>query len=178
VFAGEPINGNWTLEITDDVGGDGGTLYSYTVTFSEITQVGDLPVISCPADIVVDNAPGVCGAVVNFADATAVDTEDGVVATSQTGGPASGSVFAVGTTTVSFEATDSDNNTVSCDFTVTVNDTEAPMASCVDMTVEIDAGGTYVLNAADVAAASTDNCGIVDYYFAGSTFETLNGPFA
>ena len=36
VFAGEPINGDWVLNITDNVGGDFGQLNSYCITFAPI----------------------------------------------------------------------------------------------------------------------------------------------
>ena len=76
------------------------------------------PVISCPADIVLEpTCPS--GAIATFADATATDN-CGVQSVVRTGGQASGSVFPIGTTTVTFTATDIHNNTSSCSFTVTV----------------------------------------------------------
>jgi subtilisin-like proprotein convertase family protein len=116
------------------------------------------PVIACPADVVAVSDPGECGAIVNFADATALDNEDGALTTTQTAGPVSGSLFPVGTTIVTFEATDSDNNTVSCDFNVTVNDTEAPIAACQDVTIELDATGNASITTADIDNGSSDNC--------------------
>jgi subtilisin-like proprotein convertase family protein len=116
------------------------------------------PVISCPADVVATSDPGDCGAIVNFADATALDAEDGALSTTQTAGPVSGTLFSVGTTIVTFEATDSDNNTVICSFNVTVNDTEAPVAACQDITIELDATGNASITTADIDNGSFDNC--------------------
>ncbi|MFK5981381.1 MAG: proprotein convertase P-domain-containing protein, partial [Flavobacteriaceae bacterium] len=54
-FAGEPVNGDWTLLINDDTGGDVGFLNNYCITFTPIGVIGAPPVIACPADISVDN---------------------------------------------------------------------------------------------------------------------------
>ncbi|MFK5983247.1 MAG: proprotein convertase P-domain-containing protein, partial [Flavobacteriaceae bacterium] len=70
-FAGEDINGNWSLIVTDTAGGDDGTLTAFCMEFTPI--LGAPPVIACPADISVDNDTGDCGAVVNFTDAVAID---------------------------------------------------------------------------------------------------------
>ncbi|MCB9214175.1 MAG: proprotein convertase P-domain-containing protein [Alteromonas sp.] len=155
VFDGEDINGNWTLEINDDAGGDVGVMNSFCITFIEL--LGDPPVISCPMDITESNDPGVCGAVVNFADAVALDPEDGPIPTTQTMGPASGSVFPVGDTIIEFSATDSDGNTSTCQFTVTVEDNEDPVVTCSDIIAELDANGMVTVLPGDVATSS-DNC--------------------
>jgi len=77
------------------------------------------PTITCPANITV-SLPANSTAnsmVVNYPAVTATDDNPGVTVTSA---PASGSVFAVGTTTVEATATDAAGNTSSCSFTVTV----------------------------------------------------------
>ncbi|MDX1461543.1 MAG: proprotein convertase P-domain-containing protein [Marinirhabdus sp.] len=141
-FAGEATNGNWSLSICDDAGGDSGTLNSYAITFSQnSTMVGDPPMIFCPADIVESADPGVCGGVVNFAG-VATDTEDGNISGSITSSPLnSGDVFPVGTTTVTLSVTDSDGNTSTCDFDVTITDDEVPTMTCpADITQTNDPG--------------------------------------
>ncbi len=77
------------------------------------------PIITCPGDITVDNDPNECGAVVNFTGANAA-TATGNPDPAITYSPASGSLFPVGTTTVTATATN-DFGTDSCTFTVTVN---------------------------------------------------------
>ena len=129
---------------------------SYNASFE--CNLGDPPVITCPANIMADNAAGQCSAVVNFAG-TAVDTEDGDISASITYSPDTGSSFPVGTTTVTASVTDSDGNTVSCTFDVTVNDTEDPVPTCMDITVELDANGDVTVVPGDVATA-TDNCAV------------------
>ncbi|QAA83177.1 HYR domain-containing protein [Aequorivita sp. H23M31] len=122
---------------------------------------GEPPIIVCPSDITANNDPGLCGAVVNFSPAVAIDPEDGVISTVQTGGPASGTLFPVGVTMVKFSATDSDGNTVTCQFEVTVVDNEAPVVVCQNITIDLDAAtGLASITAADVDNGSTDNCAI------------------
>ena len=76
------------------------------------------PAISCPANIVVEpTCPS--GAIVEYATPTATDN-CGVQSVDRTAGLASGSVFPIGTTTVTHQATDIHGNTSSCSFTVTV----------------------------------------------------------
>ncbi|AFL81539.1 regulatory P domain of subtilisin-like proprotein convertases [Aequorivita sublithincola DSM 14238] len=172
LLAGQSITGDWTLRICDDSGGDSGTLLSYCINFSEVAiVVGNPPTIACPADIVINNAPGTCGAVANFAG-VAIDDEDGNISSSIIATPASGSTFAVGVTTVELSVTDSDNNTVTCSFTVTVNDNELPIAVCQDITVDIDPiTGMATIAAADVDNGSMDNCGSVTLALDITTFD-------
>jgi hypothetical protein len=65
----------------------------------------------------------------------------------QTAGLPSGSVFPVGVTTNSFSYTDGANNTVTCSFTVTVNDTEPPTLTCpANITTPATSGAGAVVN--------------------------------
>ena len=78
-------------------------------------------------------ATGSTGAVVTYA-ATATDIVDGSVTPSCS--PASGSTFALGSTSVTCSATDKAGNTASDSFTVTVVDATAPVLSVKDVTAE------------------------------------------
>ena len=76
------------------------------------------PVISCPSNIVLEpTCPS--GAVATYTAPVGTDNCPGVN-TTRTAGPASGSVFPIGTTTVTHTATDAGGNSTSCSFTVTV----------------------------------------------------------
>ncbi len=99
-----------TLSATDAAGN--GASGTFTVTVQDTTP----PVISVPADIVVD-APTVLGIPVSFT-ASAADAVDGArpVSFSLT----SGSVFLPGTTMVTATASDTRGNTATVSFTVTV----------------------------------------------------------
>ncbi len=76
----------------------------------------------------------------------------------QTAGLAPNSVFPIGTTTVSFLATDNSGNTSTCSFTITVTDNENPAITCpANISVNNDAGvcGATVTY---TAPTGTDNC--------------------
>src|SRR5690554_43211 len=139
-----------------------GEVEDYTVRV-QVPLIGNPPIIVCPADLISNNDLGLCTGVVNFANAVAIDPEDGVITTVQTSGPPSGSAFPVGTTTIEFSATDSDGNVVTCEFNIIVVDNEAPLAVCKDVTVDLDAAGNYTLTPAEIDNGSSDNCGIATY---------------
>src|SRR6185295_12834924 len=84
--------------------------------------------ITCPADIAANNGPGQCSAVVNYPAPLVIGGAGNVVVVCN---PPSGSVFPIGTTTVTCTATDTSGNTVACSFNVAVKDPEPPVASCV-----------------------------------------------
>jgi hypothetical protein len=84
------------------------------------------PVISgTPANITVA-ATSISGASVSYAAPTATDHADGTIPVSCN--PASGSTFAIGTTTVTCSATDSAGNTSSTSFLIVVQDSPASVA--------------------------------------------------
>ena len=89
---------------------------SFTVTVVD-TQV---PVITCPTNIVVPNTPTICGSIVNYALPTATDN-CGIASITQTAGLPSGSSFPPNVTTNTYVVTDVNGNTATCSFTVTVN---------------------------------------------------------
>jgi hypothetical protein len=91
---------------------------SFNVTVVDTTA----PTLTLPADITAE-ATGASGAVVTYT-ATATDIVDGAL--TPTCAPASGSTFAIGTTTVSCSVTDAHGNTSTGTFTVTVRDTTRP----------------------------------------------------
>ena len=99
---------------------------SSTTTFGISVQLNAAPVLVVPGNMTVEgNMTG--GARVTFA-ASATDDEDNPDPTPSCS-RASGSLFAVGTTTVTCEVTDSAGTTVSGKFNVKVTDTIAPKLS-------------------------------------------------
>ncbi|MCB9016960.1 MAG: HYR domain-containing protein, partial [Lentimicrobiaceae bacterium] len=74
-----------------------------------------------------------------------------------------GQVFAKGTTTVTWTATDASGNSQTCVFTVTVTDDEDPVALCKAYTAPLQRNGEAVVTPANIDNASHDNCGIVSY---------------
>jgi len=111
--------------ITDENGNKAECIFTVTV---KDTQV---PVITCPEDIEVNNDPGECGAVVDYTDPVVSDNCTGF-SLERIEGLASGSLFPVGITTVSYTASDASGNTSSCSFLVTVNDVEPPVITVKD----------------------------------------------
>ncbi len=110
-----------------------------TATCTQTVTVMDSqsPTITCPANITV-TATSASGAVATFVDATATDNCSVTVA--QTAGPISGSMFPLGTTTVTFTASDAANNTSTCSFTVTVTGIAPDVVCPTNITVNNDAG--------------------------------------
>ncbi|MDB9993995.1 HYR domain-containing protein, partial [Flavobacteriaceae bacterium] len=166
-FAGENINGDWFLIIDSDSSNQvGGTINSFCVSFELST--GNPPTISCIPDFTATNDEGVCGAVVNYTPATAIDGNTGLPIDPAfivvTGGLPTGSVFPVGDTAVTFTVTDALGNEASCTFNVTVFDEENPVAIAdVGVTVFLDEFGEAFLDAESVLSNSTDNCEVTEY---------------
>ena len=103
---------------TADDGTGNVTTKDITFTVKDTTA----PTINCPANItMVDNVPGSCGASVNLGTPTASDNcgTPSVVGV-RSDGQALTALYPVGTTTITWTATDNSNNTTSCTQTVTV----------------------------------------------------------
>ena len=94
---------------------------STTVTPLDTTPPG----ITGPANVQVNTDPGAAGARVTYALPVANDSCSATTVTLIAGLP-SGSLFPVGTTTVTYEAKDAANNRSTHSFTVTVTDNEPP----------------------------------------------------
>ena len=76
-------------------------------------------------------------------------------------GLTSGSVFPVGTTTLSYTATDASGNSSSCSFDIIVKDNEKPVIACAaDQTQVADAGVCSAIVTV-IAPTATDNCAVV-----------------
>jgi uncharacterized repeat protein (TIGR01451 family) len=87
---------------------------SFTVTVNDTEN----PVISCPSSITLEpTCP--TGAIATYTAPVGTDNCPGAT-TARTAGGASGTVFPIGTTTVTHTVTDASGNTASCSFTVTV----------------------------------------------------------
>jgi subtilisin-like proprotein convertase family protein len=116
-FAGEDPNGTWTITISDDLAGDGGSLDSWTLNVTTCSFLCTIA-ITCPANVITAAAqtcPLSTSTVVTF-PAPTVSSDCGGATT--VCNPPSGSTFPLGTTTVTCTATDACGNTDSCTFTV------------------------------------------------------------
>ena len=106
---------------------------------------------------VVVEAVDAVGTVVNYTDPIGIDSVDGTVAVSCS--PSSGTVFALGISTVTCTATDAAGNSFNDSFTVTVQDTTAPVLSGIpaDISIEaVDANGAVVSYTDPIATDSVD----------------------
>ncbi|WP_343762902.1 HYR domain-containing protein [Gangjinia marincola] len=142
-----------TFEVTDTAGNTSTYSFDVTVTDDEDTT------ITGPGDQTLSNDAGVCSAVFTYTITTADNCAGETVV--QTGGLASGAAFPVGTTTNTFEVTDTAGNTSTYSFDVTVTDDEDPtITGPGDQTLSNDAGVcsavfTYTITTADNCAGET-----------------------
>src|SRR6185295_10255410 len=123
-----------TASVTDEAGLTASC--TFTVTVVDTTA----PVLTCPADQTFE-ATSSAGAVVTFAQATAVDLGS-IPTIAYT--PTQGSQFPLGTTPVTATATDGSGNSAICAFQVTVRDTTPPT---------ITVPGTQTFDATDATGA-------------------------
>ncbi|HEY0977807.1 MAG TPA: HYR domain-containing protein [Flavobacteriales bacterium] len=156
------------LTVTDGSG------ISTTCTATVTVEDPIAPTILCPDDIVMDNDPGICGAVVNYILPSVSDNCSNTLLTC-TSGPASGSAFPLGITTVTYQATDAAGHQASCSFTVTVTDTEAPNAVCQSIDIGLDGLGVATLTPQQIDGGSTDNCGIDSMVVSPNSFTATGG---
>ncbi|WP_262708626.1 HYR domain-containing protein, partial [Hyunsoonleella flava] len=125
-----------TFEVEDASGNTATCSFDVTVTDNED------PEITCPGNFNVNVDPATDGAIVTYTDPVGTDNNaSGTVTTTRIAGPASGSLFPVGTTTVTFQVEDASGNTATCSFDVTVTDNEDPEITCPgDFNMNVDAG--------------------------------------
>jgi uncharacterized repeat protein (TIGR01451 family) len=117
--SGVPSGNNfpvWTTTLTYSATDAHGNTGSATQVVTVVDNTP--PVISCPSSIVLEpTCPS--GAIATYTAPVGTDNCPGVN-TARTAGGASGTVFPIGTTTVTYTATDAAGNSTSCSFTVTV----------------------------------------------------------
>ena len=135
----------------------------------QIIKVQDniAPIISCPSDVTVSVSDDCQTGLVELGLATAEDCSPGVLITNNSpyahanGANASGS-YPLGTTIVTFSASDRCGNVASCEVSVTVRDDEAPQPLCiVGLSASIyEENGSLMaqLDATAFDAGAQDNC--------------------
>jgi|GEM_PF-5922930 len=150
-------------------------------TFSVTVDDSEAPLFSnCPTNFTISNDLGSCGAIVNW---TAPDLTDNCSAPTISASHLPGDFFPVGTTTVSYTGIDeAANQATDCTFSITVDDSEVPIAICRNLTIQLDATGNASITVDEVNNGSNGACGAVvltldDYEFdcndIGSTAVTL-----
>jgi len=138
-----------TLTVTDNSGN------THSSTCNVIIQDTSAPVAICQDITVVLDASGNAtitpamidngstdnGTIVNYSlDITSFDCDD------------------IGVVEVELTVTDDGGNSTSCTADVTVEDNEAPVAGCENITIQLDSSGNATITASDVENGTTDNC--------------------
>src|SRR6185503_5916436 len=154
-----------TLTVTDANGN--------TSTCSSVVTVEDhvAPVATCQSITVQLDAAG-------NASITAAQVDNGSSdacgIASMTVAPNTFTCTNVGANTVTLTVTDANGNTSTCSSVVTVEDHIAPVATCQNITVQLDAAGNASITAAQVDNGSSDACGIASMTVAPNTFTCSN----
>ena len=128
-----------------------------TIAADNTTIVSPIVLSACPSNITTTTAPGVCTKVVNYTPPTATA---GCPVATVTCVPASGATFNKGTTTVTCTGSNAPGvaDDVTCTFTVTVNDNEAPVfTGCTNITTTT-APGVCQSAVVNYTTTLTDNC--------------------
>ena len=148
--------GTTTVEyyVEDEHGNTNTCTFQVTVTDDENPEF-----LSCPADLTVTVDVGNCSSVQTWSLPQATDNCE--VEVTQTSGLPSGSTFEVGTVyTILYTAEDNAGNTATCDWTITVVDTQDPDAVCQDITIYLDENGEVSITPDDVDGGSSDDCAL------------------
>jgi len=145
--------GTTTVTTTARDGSGNSSQCAFTVTVKD-TQP---PVITCPANITVNTAPGRCTREVTFQ----VSATDNCAVTNLVSLPPSGFDFPVGTTTVTNSARDSSGNSSQCTFTVTVHDNQSPAITCPG-NITVNASPGACTSNVTFSVTATDNCAVTN----------------
>jgi hypothetical protein len=129
-----------------------------TCTQNVIVTDNEVPTISCPATVSVNNDAGNCSAVI-AGIGTPVTGDNCGVQGAVNNHPST--TYAVGTTAVIWTVTDVHGNTNTCTQNVIVTDNEAPAISCpATVSVNNDAGNCSAVIVSIGTPATADNCGV------------------
>jgi gliding motility-associated-like protein len=128
-----------------------------TCTFTILVADTTAPVlVNCPVDMTLTTPDDACERAVSWTPPTVTDGCDAYAIVPQPS-TAPGELFPTGVTLVTYTAKDTTGNTMTCSFTVTVNETVPPiLANCpANMTLTTD---TCNAKANWMAPLATDNC--------------------
>ncbi len=118
------------------------------------------------SDITQSTDPGSCGAIISWPDPNVSDNCGFVISSTHN----SGDFFPVGTTTVTYTATDDSGNSSTSSFQVTVIDDVPPVVLTQDIIVDLDESGNASIAPEQVDNGSDDNCEIALLELNKSTF--------
>jgi gliding motility-associated-like protein len=138
------------------------------VTASQNIIIDDVtpPLITAPSAVTIPENGGCVATNVVLGTATATDNCSSVTITNDA--PAT---FPLGTTTVTWTATDLSGNSSTAVQTVFVTDQINPTASLQDITVVLDDAGMADIQFSDIDLGSSDNCGLVSSTLSQTVFD-------
>jgi len=156
---------SFTFTVTDTGDGASPPLTSANATVSITVNDTIKPTISAPANVNVGTGAGATSCGVFVSDATlgiaTANDNSGTVSIERTGVPA-GNIFPVGTTTITYTATDGAGNTTQTTQTVTVvDDTPPTVTAPAPVTVSADSNGNGTIPNFISGLSAQDNCGPV-----------------
>ncbi len=156
-----------------------------TVTLTVTDASGNLS--TCDATVTVEDniAPSITcndvtialdgsGTVTTSASALTASSSDNCAISSTTASQTSFSCTELGNNTVTLTATDGSGNSSTCTATVTVEDNTAPILTCNDITVSLDATGAASTTVAALTSINSDNCGIASTTASQTSFDCGN----
>jgi hypothetical protein len=149
--------GPTTVTYTATDAGGNTTTSSFVIT---VVDNEDPVITGVPANITQSTDAGLCTAVVTWTEPTAADNCPGVTLNSDV---APGATFNLGTSTITYTATDGSGNTSSTTFSVTVIDEEDPVITAmpIDLTLSTDPGACSAVVTWTPPVAE-DNCAIAE----------------
>ncbi|MFN3405373.1 MAG: HYR domain-containing protein [Cytophagaceae bacterium] len=127
------------------------------ITITVTTDSEKPQITNVPSDIIINASTGSCSAVVSWTDPLA---SDNCTVTSFTSNHSSGSTFPIGTTIVTYTASDFSGNSSTASFTVQVKDNQNPVIEGLpsDITISAASGACNAV-ATWVTPTASDNCG-------------------
>ncbi|MCS7048243.1 MAG: HYR domain-containing protein [Verrucomicrobiae bacterium] len=136
------------------------------------------PTIVCPPDLTANNQPGLCSSSVQPGSPLANDNSGTVFVTGQRNdGLSLTASYPVGTTLITWTATDPSGNSASCLQTVTIVDAEAPVISCPANIVTNAPVGQNAVSLGIGQASGADNCSSTTIGASRSDGLAITAPF-
>jgi len=157
---------SFKFTVTDTGDGASPALTSPKATVSITVNDTLKPTVNAPANLNLGTGAGAINCGVFVSDGTlgtaSANDNSGTVSIERTGVPA-GNIFPVGTTTITYIATDGTGNTTQTTQTVTVVDNTPPtLATPAPVTVSADSNGNGTIPNFIADLSAQDNCGTVN----------------
>lgn len=136
------------------------------------------PSLTPPADLTLETGAGATSCAITLASAAlgTASTSDNCSVTVQRLGVPYGNLFPIGTTIITYAATDASGNTTTATQRVTVADTTPPSVTTANLEMTTDPGACAA-TLADLGATAADNCGAVTPVGTRSDEGALGDPF-